>query len=172
MTTTLSGERTARTTTTSSGTARKKLLRWNWLGGLAGWFWLLVVIIPIYWIALTSIKTRANYYTTNPLLPPGEISLENYRFVLDSGFTRYFTNTVIVTLGAVVPAVIISFMAAFAIVRAGDGRFLRGVNTLFLAGLAIPLQAVIIPVYLIIIKLQLYDTLLAIILPRSPSPSR
>ena len=32
-------------------------------------------------------------------------------------------------------------------------------------GLAIPLQATIIPVYLIIIKLQLYDTLLAIILP-------
>ena len=32
-------------------------------------------------------------------------------------------------------------------------------------GLAIPLQATIIPVYLIIIKLKLYDTLLAIILP-------
>ena len=32
-------------------------------------------------------------------------------------------------------------------------------------GLAIPLQATIIPVYLIIIRLQLYDTLLAIILP-------
>ena len=32
-------------------------------------------------------------------------------------------------------------------------------------GLAIPLQAMIIPVYLIIIRLQLYDTLLAIILP-------
>src|SRR5204862_4026976 len=32
-------------------------------------------------------------------------------------------------------------------------------------GLAIPLQATIIPVYLIIIRLKLYDTLLAIILP-------
>ena len=32
-------------------------------------------------------------------------------------------------------------------------------------GLAIPLQATIIPVYLIIIRLQLYDSLLAIILP-------
>ena len=32
-------------------------------------------------------------------------------------------------------------------------------------GLAIPLQATIIPIYLIIIKLRLYDTLLAIILP-------
>ena len=57
-------------------------------------------------------------------------------------------------------------MAAYAVVRAGrSSRFLRSVNALFLMGLAIPLQATIIPVYLIIIRLKLYDTLLAIILP-------
>ncbi len=55
-------------------------------------------------------------------------------------------------------------MAAFAIVR-GSGAFLKSVNGLFLMGLAIPLQATIIPVYLIIIRLKLYDSLLAIILP-------
>ena len=70
-----------------------------------------------------------------------------------------------VTAGAVVPAVLVAFMAGFAIVRGGDGWFLRSVNAVFLMGLAIPLQATIIPVYLIIIRLQLYDTLLAIILP-------
>ena len=63
------------------------------------------------------------------------------------------------------PAVLVSFMAAYAIVRAGDQWLLRSVNSLFLMGLAIPLQAAIIPVYLIIIRLHLYDTLLAIILP-------
>jgi raffinose/stachyose/melibiose transport system permease protein len=38
-------------------------------------------------------------------------------------------------------------------------------NGLFLMGLAIPLQATIIPIYLLIIKLKLYDTLIAMILP-------
>jgi len=61
--------------------------------------------------------------------------------------------------------VLFSFMAAFAIVRGGGSRFLRFSNTLFLMGLALPLQAVIIPVYLIIIRLSLYDSLLALILP-------
>jgi raffinose/stachyose/melibiose transport system permease protein len=42
--------------------------------------------------------------------------------------------------------------AAYAIVRSGGGRFLRSVNSLFLLGLAIPQQAVVIPVYLIIIR--------------------
>ena len=64
-----------------------------------------------------------------------------------------------------VPAVAVAFMAAYAIVRGTGNRWLRSFNGLFLLGLAIPLQAVIIPVYLIIIRLQLYDALTAIILP-------
>ena len=55
-------------------------------------------------------------------------------------------------------------MASFAIVR-GRGRFLKLVNGMFLMGLAIPLQATIIPIYLMIIRLNLYDSLLAIMLP-------
>jgi raffinose/stachyose/melibiose transport system permease protein len=137
----------------------------NWLGGLAGWIWLAIVIIPIYWIVITSFKTQDNYFLTNPMLPPSEPTLDNYRLVIQSDFLRYFLNSAIVTLGAVIPAVAISFMAAYAIVRGRGSRLLGGVSTIFLMGLAIPLQATIIPIYLIIIKLHLYDTLLAIILP-------
>jgi raffinose/stachyose/melibiose transport system permease protein len=139
--------------------------RLNWLGGAAGWLWLLIVIVPIYWIVITSFKTQSNYFLTNPFAPPTEPTLENYKVVIDAHFARYFINSTIITLGAVVPAVLVSFMAAYAIVRAGDQRLLRSVNSLFLMGLAIPLQAAIIPVYLIVIRLHLYDTLLAIILP-------
>ncbi|HST64150.1 MAG TPA: carbohydrate ABC transporter permease, partial [Mycobacteriales bacterium] len=147
------------------GSGRKQSpLRWNWPGGLAAWIWLGIVIIPIYWILITSFKTSANQFDTNPLRPPTDLTFENYKLVIQEHFIRYFLNSLIVTTGAVVPAVAVSFMAAYAIVR-GRGKFLWSVNALFLAGLAIPLQATIIPVYLIIIKLKLYDTLLAIILP-------
>jgi raffinose/stachyose/melibiose transport system permease protein len=137
----------------------------NWLGGLTGWIWLAIVIVPIYWILITSFKAQSDYFQTNPLAPPTDPTMDSYRLVLENDFARYFVNSVVVTLGTILPAVLISFMAAFAIVRGGSGRFLRWTNWLFLMGLAIPLQAVIIPVYLIIIRLQLYDTLLAIILP-------
>jgi raffinose/stachyose/melibiose transport system permease protein len=137
----------------------------NWLAGAAGWLWLVIVIVPIYWIVITSFKTQSNYFSTNPFAPPTAPTLDNYKVVIEADFARYFVNSVIVALGAVVPAVLVSFMAAYAIVRAGDQRLLRSVNSLFLMGLAIPLQAAIIPIYLIIIRLHLYDTLLAIILP-------
>ena len=137
----------------------------NWLGGAAGWLWLGIVVIPIYWIIVTSLKTQTLYYETNPLAPPAHPSLAAYRLVIASDFARYFLNSLVVALGAVIPAVTVSFMAAYAIVRDGRGWFLRGVNSLFLMGLAIPLQAVVIPIYLIIIRLHLYDSLLALILP-------
>jgi raffinose/stachyose/melibiose transport system permease protein len=136
----------------------------NYLAGAAGFLWLGIIIIPIYWVVITSFKPQSAYYASNPMLP-AEPTLENYQSVLEADFLMYFTNSVIVTLGAAVPAVLVSFMAAFAIVRGGRGRFLRFTNTIFLMGLALPLQAVIIPVYLIIIRLSLYDSHLALILP-------
>jgi raffinose/stachyose/melibiose transport system permease protein len=98
------------------------------------------------------------------MLPASEPTLDNYQLVLDNNFVRYFTNSLIVTLGTVLPALLVSFMAAYAIVR-GKGRFLSLTNNLFLLGLAIPLHATIIPIYWMITRAHLYDTLLALILP-------
>jgi raffinose/stachyose/melibiose transport system permease protein len=136
----------------------------NYVGALASFIWLAIIIVPIYWVVITSFKPQSAYFTSNSMLP-AEPTLENYVAVLEADFLSYFSNSVIVTLGATVPAVLFSFMAAFAIVRGGTARFLRISNTIFLMGLAVPLQAVIIPVYLIIIRLQLYDSHLALILP-------
>ncbi|MGW2343091.1 carbohydrate ABC transporter permease [Streptomyces sp. NPDC001661] len=139
--------------------------RRNWGGGLAGWLWLAVVAVPLYWTLITSLKDQSTYYAGNALLPSGDSTLANYRLVIESDFGQYFLNSVLVAVGAVVPAVTFSFMAAYAIVRGWRMRFLRAVNGLFLMGLAIPLQATVIPIYLIIIRLHLYDSLLALVLP-------
>jgi raffinose/stachyose/melibiose transport system permease protein len=143
----------------------RRFVKLNWLGGTASWIWFIIVMLPVYWIVITSLKTQNNYYQTNPLVPSGSPTLENYRLVLKSDFVQYFVNSAIVTVGAVVPAVLFSFMASYAIIRDNRRWFLRSANWLFLTGLAIPLQATIIPIYLMIIKLKLYDTLLAMILP-------
>lgn len=149
----------------AAGLRPSKRGRPNVPAGVMSVVWLLIVIVPIYWIVITSFKSSAGYYGSNPMAPPTDPTLANYQLVLQSDFARYFLNSMIVTIGSVVPAVLFSFMAAFAIVRGGGGRYLRTVNSMFLMGLAIPLQATIIPVYLIIIKLELYDTLQALILP-------
>ncbi len=144
---------------------RRSLRRWNLPAGLAGWFWLAVVLIPLYWMVITSFKPQSDYYLQNAFAPPLHPTLDNYRLVIHNDFLQYFINSVLVTVGTTVPTVVLALMAAFAIVRAAHSRLLRAFQSLFLMGLAIPLQAAIIPVYLVIIELGLYDSLAAIAIP-------
>jgi len=143
---------------------RGKRERPNYLAGASGWIWLAVIILPIYYVVITSFKSQAGFFSSNPLLPTLEPTLDNYALVLNAGFTVYLLNSLIVTVGTVIPALLVSFMAAYAIVR-GRGKFISFTSTVFLMGLAIPLQATIVPIYLIITRMGLYDSLLALILP-------
>jgi len=136
----------------------------NVLGALGGLVWLAIIIIPIYYVVVTSLRSQQGFFSGNPLALPQDPTLENYRLVLENDFLRYFLNSVIVTIATVAVAVAVSFMAAFTIVR-GTSRLNRMVFTVFLLGLAIPLQATIVPIYWMITRLHLYDTLVALILP-------
>jgi raffinose/stachyose/melibiose transport system permease protein len=147
----------------SSGARRVKGRR-NYLGGFFAWVWLAIIIIPVYYVVITSFKDQGAYFTQNPLAPPNPPTLAAYLDVVEAGIGRYFLNSVIVTVGAVIPLVLVSFLASYAIVR-GDSRVLRFSRTLFLLGLAIPSQAAIVPLYLLITRIQMYDSLGALILP-------
>ena len=78
------------------------LRRLNWLGGALGWVWLFIVMVPIYWIVITSFKTQANYFVTNTFAPPSDPTFVNYGSVFHNQITQYFLNSVVVTVGAVV----------------------------------------------------------------------
>ncbi|MFG2955115.1 carbohydrate ABC transporter permease [Streptomyces sp. NPDC048291] len=126
--------------------------------------WTALVVVPLYWVVVTSLRGQADFTTGNPLALPGHPSLANYRTVLDGDFTTYLLNSVIVTVATVAIVIVVALMAAFSIVR-HTNPWSRLTFRLYLLGLAIPLQAVIIPVYLLIIRMHLYDSLLAIVLP-------
>lgn len=161
---TTSGRTTAADSPKKGAPRKPRRARPNIPAGIFGWVWLAIIIIPVYWIVITSLKPQSEYFTTNPLVPSTESTFGAYQLVVESNFARYFLNSVILTVGAVVPAVAFAFMAAFAIVR-GQSRFLTFSSRYLLLGLAIPLQATIIPVYLLIIRMNLYDSLLGLILP-------
>lgn len=143
----------------SKGTARS-----NPLAFIGSFIWLLIVIVPVYWLVITSLRHQAGFFSSNPFAFPADPTFDNYSRVLTSGFATYFFNSTVVTVGAVGLTLVVSIMAAYAIVRS-KRRSVQFMFQLFLLGLAIPLQATIIPVYYIIRQLGLYDTLIAIVLP-------
>ncbi|WP_084211355.1 carbohydrate ABC transporter permease [Pseudonocardia acaciae] len=147
-----------------TGPSPRRSRRGNPLGALAGAIWLLIVVVPLYWVVVTSLRNLAGFFDANPLAPPTEPTLHNYRLVWEGGFVRYLVNSAIVTVAAVGLTLAVSVLAAYAIVR-GTGRPVRLTFQFFLLGLAIPQQATIIPIYYLITRMRLYDSLTAIVLP-------
>ncbi|QGN31595.1 carbohydrate ABC transporter permease [Microlunatus sp. Gsoil 973] len=136
----------------------------NYVAGVLSIAWLIIIAVPIYMMVKYSLQSQQDYLNGNPLAPPTHPSLGNYAYVLQHGFVLYGLNTAIVMIGSVGLVLIFAVPAAYAIVRS-PSRFISWTFRLFLFGLAIPAQATIIPVYLLITKLGLYDSLIAIILP-------
>jgi raffinose/stachyose/melibiose transport system permease protein len=138
--------------------------RQNIPGGLAGTLWLLITLIPIYYIVITSVRPREEYFSSNPLSIPTDPTLSAYREVLEAGLGRYFFNSIVVTTATVAVVTTVSLMCAYVIVRNRSG-FSRRTFEVLLLGIAIPIQGTIVPVYYLIVKMGLYDTLWALILP-------
>ncbi len=147
---------------------RKQTFRWRGMGEIVpilfGVIWLIITFYPILYMLMTSLRPLTDFFTDIPWLPPTHPTTENYGNVLSNDFGLYFANTAFVTIFSVLLIVIVSLFAAYAISKIHN-RFTQTVFSLFLLGLAIPLQATIVPIYAMITNLHLYDTLFALILP-------
>ncbi|WP_441247669.1 carbohydrate ABC transporter permease [Kitasatospora sp. McL0602] len=145
-------------------TRRTVRRRPNLAGGTAAAVWLVVVVVPLYYVVGSSLRTRSDYLDAGPLAPPTHPVAANYGTVFASGFGHYLVNNVLVTAAIVTMVLGLATPAAYAVVRSRS-RLVSAGFSVMLMGLAIPAQATIIPVYLIITRLHLYDSLAAIVLP-------
>ncbi|MFF2777163.1 carbohydrate ABC transporter permease [Streptomyces sp. NPDC058052] len=136
----------------------------NYLAGLGSLVWLFVVGLPLYVMLVATFQSRADYAANGPLALPERLTLDNYVTDLNDGFAQYFLNTVVVTACVVGIVLLLVPPLAYAVVRS-DGRATGRVFRLFLLGLAVPSQAVIVPVFYLIDEAGLYDNLLGVILP-------
>jgi len=129
-----------------------------------GTLWLIVAFYPIFYMLITSLRSQEGFLSGVPWLPPANPTIENYLTVLASGFGLYFLNTAFVTITSVFLILLVSLLAAYVIARIRS-RVVSAIFNVLLLGLAIPLQATIVPLYLLIARMGLYDTLYAVVLP-------
>ncbi|MFI6938961.1 carbohydrate ABC transporter permease [Streptomyces sp. NPDC050418] len=136
----------------------------NYLAGFGSLLWLFLVGLPLYVMLIATFQSRTQYAANGPLAFPEEFTLDNYLNDLNEGFAQYFLNTVLVTAAVVGIVLLLIPPLAYAIVR-NQGRTTGAVFRLFLLGLAIPSQAVIVPMFYVISEAGLYDNLIGVILP-------
>ena len=119
----------------------------------------LLSIFPFIWLISTSLKGNAeNIFAYPPKLIPTDFTWANYTGVWKRvDFIAYFVNSMIVALGTVVLNLLLSALAGYPLAR----MEFKGKKIVFFAILAtimIPFQAIMLPVYLITIKLHLMDS--------------
>ena len=123
----------------------------------------IIIFYPLFNMITSSLKTNREIFQ-NPFGLPGDLQVNNYKAVwVDRGFGRYFLNSFIVTAVAMIFVIIFGSMASFGVSRY-NYRMRTWIYMLFLSGIMLPLKAAIIPLFILIKRLNLMDTHASIIL--------
>jgi multiple sugar transport system permease protein len=140
---------------------------------LAGRFALHVVLLsigvlfmlPFIWSISTSLKSMGELFSVQPNLIPKKFRWDNYQAVFDNApFTRFYLNSIFVTLGRTLGQVAIASLAGFAFAQLRfPGRDLIFVG--LLAGLMVPDQVLIVPRFVIMREFGWFDTYQGLIVP-------
>jgi ABC-type glycerol-3-phosphate transport system permease component len=123
-----------------------------------------VALFPFLWMLISSLKPLGELYTVPPTWIPANPTLANYaKVIFDSNIPRYFMNSVIISAGATLIALILAVFAAY-----GFARFrFRGAKLaqgFVLVGQLLPTAAIIVPLYIVLNNLGLINTYLGLIL--------
>jgi N,N'-diacetylchitobiose transport system permease protein len=121
-------------------------------------------VFPTYWMFTTSLKTPGEVLSPKYDLIPLSATFENFTSALTKpGFVTYLTNSLIVTLGAVLCALVSGVLAAAALARMRfRGR--KGFLLLVLVAQLAPVEALFIPMYLLMRDAGLLNTLPSLLL--------
>lgn len=125
---------------------------------------MLWIVFPYLWAISSSLRPIERLFTVTPEWLPNPLTFENYIWALsEPSFVIPLKNSFLVSGGTVVVSVFIGALAAFSLSRLEY----PGKATIIVAMLSaqmLPTMALIIPIFLIYAKLQIYNTITGLIL--------
>ncbi len=132
---------------------------WTVIGWAAGF----IVFFPILWMVITSFKTELEAYSTPPAFLFFDWTTENYSTVLDQrDYVKFALNSIILAGGSTLLSLIIAIPAAWGMAFSPTKRT-KDLLLWMLSTKMMPAVGVLVPMYLIFIRLHLLDTHLGLI---------
>ena len=125
---------------------------------------LVVVLYPQLWIVLGSFKTQTEFLSNPTWALPESLNFENYFQALTRGNVAVnYLNSILVTLPSVALIVFLGVAAGYALeIMIWKGR--KGTLLLILAGIMVPGQMILVPLFTIYFRLGITDTLWPLII--------
>ena len=146
------------------GLKMKRLLTWtrNLLLVLIG----LSFLFPLYWMFSMSFKGKSEVFD-NAFGLPAHYSFENYAYVLNNyPFFKYMLNSSIYTVGTILITLFCGSLFAYAVSRM-QWKYSKPALSYIALGLILPVQVLIVPLYMMMGFLNLRGTYFSLILPYS-----
>ncbi|MFB7371382.1 carbohydrate ABC transporter permease [Streptomyces sp. NPDC056222] len=118
-----------------------------------------LAVFPVYWMVSTAFKPTPDIQAETPVLLPTSLTLEHFAHAVEAdGFWLFWRNSLIVTAGCVLLALVVALGAAFAVARMRWRGRRAFVLMVFIAQVA-PWEALLIPMYVIARDADLLDRL-------------
>ncbi|MDO7908025.1 carbohydrate ABC transporter permease [Paenibacillus sp. JX-17] len=125
---------------------------YKWISRLILLMYAFLIAAPLYFVLISAFKD-SNAFFAHPLGWPKPLTLSNFQALFDQQpMLKYFGNSIVVTLSTVLLVLLLGSLVAYAIVRLGgySGRILFA---LYVAGLIVPSQVNMLPIYSLVRKL-------------------
>ena len=123
-----------------------------------------IMLLPIIWLILTSLRPLVEIASTRLMFIPHQLTFDNYVQVFTVYHTTiYLRNSIIVCVGVVATNLVIGPPAAYALARykfRGEGLFF--IFIIFMR--MIPLVAIMVPLFVIFSRMHLLNTLASLII--------
>ena len=146
---------------------RGRLTPLGWAGLSLG---ALIMVAPLLWTLLLSMKSNAALVGHSEAALHGPYTLQNYAAIFGNSLTtRWLLNSAIVALGQTAGVLILPSLAGHAFARL-DFPLRRTLFVIVLLGLAVPSQAVILPQHELFAWLHLHNSYPGLILPGLVAP--
>lgn len=127
------------------------------------WAYAVVAVGPLVFMVTNSFRTQ-EAIASDPLGLPLPPTLDNYQEAwLTASFDTYFLNSILVTVGSVALTTLVSLPAAYAFARSRS-KFFAGIEAVYLAGLMLPVNLAILPLFYLLNDLQLTSNIGSLIL--------
>ncbi len=127
-------------------------------------FFTFMAIYPLLWLAMSSFKTTQEFQLTSKLALPEVWWWKNYPDAWMRGnFASLFGNSIFYTGLTTIAIVIFSFMAGFAFAKI-PSKFTSFLHKSFVIGILLTLQSIMVPLFLLVNAVGLYDTRISILI--------
>lgn len=125
----------------------------------------LISIYPLVWMILYSFKDNNEIFVTNPFGLPHVWRFENYRNAVERfDVMTYLKNSVVVALLTILLVEFLALLFCYVIARV-QNRVTRFFNLLISSGMFIPIQAIMIPLVIIVRRFGFTNSLWSVIVP-------